>query len=86
MASKPRLPNAIWSITPEFGTLGLVGRGNIVEMQHRMTIAVEPCARKVERGPRAVHETKHLLVETNGTGEISGGDVVVVEHDRRSSS
>src|SRR5262249_1956462 len=48
-------------------------------MQHRMALAVEPGAGKVEGRARPVHESQHVLVEAHGGGEIAGGDVVMIE-------
>jgi hypothetical protein len=45
-----------------------------------MTLAVEPGSGKVEGRPRSVNESQDILVETNGVGEIAGGDIVVVKH------
>src|SRR5215831_7121053 len=60
--------------------LRLVGGRNVIEMQHRMTFAVKPGAGKVEWRPRPVHQTEHFLVEANGVAQVTGRDVVVVEH------
>src|SRR5436305_14020209 len=60
--------------------LRLVGERDIVEMQHRMAVAVKPGPGKIERRARPVHETQDVLVEADRVAELSGRDIVVVEH------
>src|SRR5262245_25786737 len=57
-----------------------VGAGDVVEVQHRLVARVEPGAGKVERRARAILESQHVLIELNGLAELSGRDVVVIEH------
>jgi len=60
--------------------LRLVGGRNVVEMEHRMAVAVEPRPRKVEGRSRPIHETEHVPIEADGVVEVAGRDVIMIEH------
>ena len=52
-------------------------------MENRCGISVEPRARKIEVGPRAGAEAKHIVIETHRPLDVVGQDGEVV-HSRNS--
>src|SRR4051812_6166462 len=58
----------------------LVRLRDVVDMQHRVSRAVDPRAGKIEWRPRATFHAEHVLVELHGLFEFAGRYIVMIEY------
>jgi hypothetical protein len=58
------------------GGLLLVSLGDVVEVQHGMSRAIQLGPREIELRARTVHESEHILIELHGLLELASRHIV----------